>query len=249
MRYGEPHRHLFECGSTNDYAVGWALDPDDPAPDGALVTASHQTKGRGRRGRSWDSGVDENILMSVVMRSEGTSEFVWQIAFVCALAVMDTLRELSIDSRIKWPNDILINGCKAAGVLVECPKDVQPTSWLAIAGIGINVNRTVFNDAETYPLPPTSLTLETGRAFDIPNLSGALIHSLERRELQRRNGGWGDITHDVRSRLAIGTAVRRGETCGVLHDIGSDGAAIVRLQEGTFERWRSVDEEVRPNSV
>jgi len=249
MSYGNPSRHLEECESTNDLASEWAQDPSDPAPDGALVTADTQTKGRGRRGRSWDSGAGDNVIMSLVLRDTNPSQTQWQIGFVCALAVTDALRSHGIEGQIKWPNDVLIDGRKVAGILVEVPVQSRDFGWIAIAGIGVNVNRAGFADAAQYPVPPTSIFLEAGVSISPRELADEIAHCIEVWEKERRLGNWTAILDEVRARLAVGVALTRGGSTGVLQDIGAEGQAIVQLNPGTFAEWRTVDYEAGLNSV
>jgi biotin-(acetyl-CoA carboxylase) ligase len=111
-------RHYTDCDSTNDLARTWACDSNDPAPYGAIVTADFQTKGRGRRGRTWRAAAGESILMSVVWDvPEGAP--VSRLGLVAAVAVRDALAAVADDVKIKWPNDVLVGGGKAAGILVE----------------------------------------------------------------------------------------------------------------------------------
>jgi len=119
ITFGTPRCHVTQCGSTNDLARAWARDTDDPAPSGALVTADFQTRGRGQRGRQWQAGWEQSALMSFVYRLPAAVQ-AGQLGLVVALAVADALASLTdLDPRLKWPNDILLNGRKVAGILVE----------------------------------------------------------------------------------------------------------------------------------
>jgi len=249
MTYGKPYRRLEECESTNDIAAQWAVDAADPAVDGALVTADLQTKGRGRRGRSWDSGSGDNVIMSMVLRDKTAADTVWQIGFVCALAISDALLEHGVDARIKWPNDVLIDGKKVAGVLVEVPVQSRDDGWIAIAGVGVNVNRAGFTDAAQFLMPPTSLFLETGSTISPGELADQIAHFVESWEKRRRNGEWLAIVEEVRARLAVGVPLTRGGVTGLLRDIGAEGQAVVELNCGTFSQWHTVDYEAGSNSV
>ena len=117
--FGQPRRHVAECDSTNDLARAWATDAADPAPHGALVTADFQTRGRGRRGRQWDAAPGESALMSFVLRPHIPLADAWHLGFLAALATSDALRAMGLHAQIKWPNDVLLQGAKVAGVLVE----------------------------------------------------------------------------------------------------------------------------------
>ena len=161
--FGTPHRHVAQCGSTNVLARDWARDPDDPAPSGALVTADFQTRGRGQRGHQWQAGWGQSALMSFVYRPPQGAE-AGQLGLVVALAVADALASLDgLDPRLKWPNDILLDGRKVAGILVEISPAAYPGGAAAVLGVGVNVNQERFVGAEEFVYPPISLRLVTGR--------------------------------------------------------------------------------------
>lgn len=121
---GSPRLHLRETNSTNDRARQLA---DAGAPHGALVTAREQTAGRGRWGRTWIGPPGRALLMSLLLR-----EFDPLLPLRAGLAVADVA---GAGALVKWPNDVLVDGRKVAGVLVEA----RPQAGWAIAGIGLNV--------------------------------------------------------------------------------------------------------------
>jgi BirA family transcriptional regulator, biotin operon repressor / biotin---[acetyl-CoA-carboxylase] ligase len=121
---GRPRQHLREVGSTNDRARELAAAG---APHGTLVTATEQTAGRGRQGRSWAGAPGRALLMSVVLREHDAL-----LSLRAGLAVADVSGPLA---RVKWPNDVLVDGRKVAGVLVEA----RPQEGWAVLGIGVNV--------------------------------------------------------------------------------------------------------------
>jgi BirA family transcriptional regulator, biotin operon repressor / biotin---[acetyl-CoA-carboxylase] ligase len=124
MSLGRPRLHLRETDSTNNRARELA---GRGAPHGSLVTASVQTAGRGRQGRSWSAPAGRALLCSVLIREPPRL-----LPLVAGLAVVDVVGE---DARLKWPNDVLIGGRKLAGILVEG----RPAERWAVTGIGINV--------------------------------------------------------------------------------------------------------------
>ncbi|HWH94772.1 MAG TPA: biotin--[acetyl-CoA-carboxylase] ligase [Baekduia sp.] len=121
---GTPRLHLREIGSTNDRARELALAG---APHGALVTAAAQTAGRGRQGRAWTTQPGAAVTMSLVLREPPAL-----VPLIAAVAVAETCGP---DARIKWPNDVLVDGRKVAGILAEG----RPHEGWAILGIGVNV--------------------------------------------------------------------------------------------------------------
>ena len=108
---------LDETGSTNEDAAAAARDG---APEGTLIWARRQTSGRGRRGRMWISP-EGNLHISIVLRPNVPPSRAGEIAFVAALAVAEACAALArgADVRCKWPNDVLVDGRKAAGLLIE----------------------------------------------------------------------------------------------------------------------------------
>lgn len=242
-----PHCHVAECASTNDLARAWATDPHAPAPDGAWVTAERQTQGRGQRGRRWDAAPGESVLMSVVLRPALSPAERGQMAFVAALSVADVLDEYGVAPALKWPNDVLVGDKKMAGVLIETvpgPGD----AGIVIAGIGVNVNQTVFPGEEAYWPPPVSLRQATGQAQAVPEVARRIADALRRRTAQRQADGWPPVLEAYRARLAQGTPLRRGAAQAELVDVAEDGSARVRLPDGTFAQWVSVGVEEGANS-
>jgi BirA family transcriptional regulator, biotin operon repressor / biotin---[acetyl-CoA-carboxylase] ligase len=121
---GRPRLHLRVTTSTNDRARELA---QAGAPHGTLVTATEQTAGRGRQGRTWSAPAGRALLMSIVLRETPAL-----LPLAAALAVADVAGS---DARVKWPNDVLVDGRKVAGILAEAR--VQE-GW-AVVGIGLNV--------------------------------------------------------------------------------------------------------------
>ena len=127
---------LESCGSTNDEAKARARAG---APEGTLVWARRQTAGRGRRGRSWESD-GGNLYCSLIVRPATDSAAAAQLSFVAALAVAEAVADqIAGAPRLKWPNDVLVEGAKIAGILLEAePGSTGRPDWLVV-GTGINV--------------------------------------------------------------------------------------------------------------
>ncbi len=136
MSFGIPCRWLAETASTNDIARDWALAG---APDGAVVLAGRQTQGRGRRERTWESPAGMGLYASFILRPGWPVEQASHLAVLAGMAAYGVLEAAGVPClRVKWPNDILANGRKLAGVLVE-PRVGGERIEFAVAGIGINV--------------------------------------------------------------------------------------------------------------
>lgn len=170
MRFGDPLIELPEVGSTNAHAA--ALVAQGAVTHGAVVLAHAQTDGQGQRGRSWRSTPGLDLTFSVVCRPAGLrADRQFGLGKVAALAVHDAVRELvKADVRIKWPNDILIEGRKVAGILIRNELAGERVST-SIVGVGLNVNSMDLPD----DLAATSLRLQTGWQHDRMAVLRALL--------------------------------------------------------------------------
>jgi BirA family biotin operon repressor/biotin-[acetyl-CoA-carboxylase] ligase len=172
-RLGTPRLHLRATGSTNDRARELAAAG---APHGTIVTAAEQSAGRGRQGRRWSAPAGRALLASVVLREPPEL-----LPLVAAVAVADAvaaaLPARSAAVAIKWPNDVLLDGRKVAGILAES----RPQERWAVLGVGLNVAV----DLADLPqeLPATAATMGLGTADVEPVLAG-LLAALERRLAQ-----------------------------------------------------------------
>jgi BirA family transcriptional regulator, biotin operon repressor / biotin---[acetyl-CoA-carboxylase] ligase len=189
---GSVLRHYAVADSTNRLARMWASISADPsrlspvdsikssvAPNGAVVLADHQTSGRGRLGRTWESSSGQNLLMTAIIRAKGTllSDHVARgmLPLATSLAVAATISHFvpGNEVAIKWPNDVLLGGRKCSGILVEANVDD-----VFLIGIGLNVNESRFS--EEVGMLATSLLLHTGHRFDRKNVFQILMEQLNK---------------------------------------------------------------------
>jgi BirA family biotin operon repressor/biotin-[acetyl-CoA-carboxylase] ligase len=208
---GRPRLHLRETGSTNERARELAVAG---APHGTLVTAGVQTAGRGRQGRRWEAPPGTALLCSLVIRRHDDL-----LSLRAGLAVADVA---GAEALVKWPNDVLLDGRKVAGVLVEG----RPQDGWAVVGIGVNVavDVTALGDgarmgAGTLGRPPSAVE---------PALED-LLAALE---------GWleapaADVLEALRARDALlGRTVSWAGESGVADGIDPAGALRVRRADG-----------------
>ena len=146
-----------ELASTNDTA--WELIEADPAlPDGTVVTTEYQTHGKGRMGAEWHSTRGAALALSVVLKTHVPPDKQAYVTAMASLALANMLQQfVYLPAEIKWPNDIIIRGRKAAGVLVEARSN-QPDTY--VLGIGMNVNQLRSDFPEELRGTATSLRLE-----------------------------------------------------------------------------------------
>ncbi len=161
--------------STNDIAWQYA---SNAANNGLCVLAESQSKGRGRRGHVWYSEPGQSILMSVLLLNPSMDAN--RLTLITAIAVAEAVDAFAnVPARIKWPNDILIDGKKLAGILVE--KKTAGSQHHYVVGIGVNCNqpKDAFDGCELH-LPATSLRMETEKEINRNALVAEILASLEK---------------------------------------------------------------------
>jgi BirA family biotin operon repressor/biotin-[acetyl-CoA-carboxylase] ligase len=161
------YRYFDTIGSTNDEALAWA---SQGAPDFALVFADEQTSGRGRMDRKWFTPPGSALALSLVLRpTEAERAHPSQTTGLLALALTESLSKLGLSPQIKWPNDVLLNGKKVAGILVE-------SSWMGeslealILGMGANVQKESVPTSDNLLFPATSIETELGHPIERDSL-------------------------------------------------------------------------------
>jgi len=219
--------------STNDIASEKAAKKT--TNEGTLIYTDHQISGRGQRGNSWESREGKNLTFSVIFRPgflEISSHFFLNV-FV-SLAIYDFLSTyVPKGIKIKWPNDILCNDRKIAGILIE--NSIRGTSFThAIAGIGLNVNQNAFITENAV-----SLSQICNREFDINNLLLLLCEHLEHRYKQLEGSGLEKLEKDYISRLyrinEVHTFKAEKTFRGKIRGIDETGRLIVETDEGLRE--------------
>ena len=150
---------------------------ENGAAHGTLVVAEQQTAGRGRRGRGWESPAEAGIYMSLLLRPEFLPNKAPMLTIVMAYSVATALREQTgLDFRIKWPNDIVLNGKKVVGILTEMSTEIEYINHVVI-GVGINVNTEAF--PEEICATATSIRRESGKTWRRAELIAAILRQFE----------------------------------------------------------------------
>ncbi|MCH5226949.1 MAG: biotin--[acetyl-CoA-carboxylase] ligase [Muribaculaceae bacterium] len=165
------------CLDTVDSTNTWVAQHEKELPSFALVMCEHQTTGRGQKGNKWESEPGKNITASLIFHPDkfkANAQFL--ISEAIAIAIVDFLKAMNVEAKVKWPNDIYVGDRKICGILVENVVIGQEISR-SIAGFGININQTCFlSDAPN----PVSLCQLTGREYDIFEMVEVLSGYLER---------------------------------------------------------------------
>lgn len=232
---GKEIKYFKETESTNIIAHKIAASVNE----GTLVIAESQTAGRGRLGRKWISP-EGGIWLSIILKPRIQPLHAPQITFLAGVSVARTIRSLGLPAKIKWPNDILINGKKVCGVLTEIRAEADLIDYLII-GIGIDANV----DTESFPDDirdsSTSLKKEKGEKIDRAGFVRKLLEEFDELYLKFQKEGFKPILEEWRNMSAtIGEWVKittqahtiYGEATGV----DNEGALILETAEGHLEK-------------
>lgn len=217
---GSPRTHVAECASTQ-------LLLADDAPNGAIATADHQTAGRGRLGRRWEEAPGTSVLVSILLRPPAERPAP-ELSLVAAVAAAEAVEEAAgVTATVKWPNDVLVAGRKAAGMLAEL------RAGAVVLGIGVNVNQTEAQLPREAKVPPTSLRIETGREHDRERVLATLLARLDGAYAGWVRNGLGPLLPELRRRDALlGRELRAGGVSGAGAGIDECGRLLVRTAAG-----------------
>lgn len=200
------------------------------APEGLVVVADRQDAGRGRRGRTWTAPPGSSLLVSVLLRPRLDADRAQLATMTGALAMVEAVERVAgFAPGLKWPNDLVVDGRKLAGVLAEADVSAAGEVRAVVVGIGVNVQWDEFPDE--LATVATSCNLEAGRPVDRGELLSAFLDALERRLAEPDR-----VVDDYRARLAtLGRAVRvdLGERVveGTATDIDGHGHLVVRTAD------------------
>lgn len=237
---GRKIRHYYQLESTNDTAAALGQQEE---PEGAVVIAEEQTRGRGRLGRSWFSEKGSGIYLSVLLRPEMRPRSAPMLSLLTAVAVSQAIENVSgLQTDIKWPNDVLLGGRKCGGILIEMNADLDHIKY-AVVGVGFNINQTAFPDE--LKEKATSLYLEAGRRFSRVEWVAHFLSCLEHGYRKLSSNQTAAILAEWcrRSSFQSGkqVSVEWGSQAlqGITAGLTSEGALRVRLDDGTLREIAS----------
>ncbi len=225
---------LDETESTNDEAKARAVAG---AADGTVVWARRQRAGRGRQGRVWISPPG-NLYFSVVLRPVCEVRAIAQLSFVAALAAADLVDHmLPGRARCKWPNDILVDGGKLAGILLESAlRPAGRVDWVVL-GIGVNL---AHHPGLGAPRPSTSLAAAGAAPLAPADALSCILAALARRRQDWQDRGFAEIrsawlarAHGLGERITVANGDMRHT--GVFDGLDAEGA-LVLMEEGAARR-------------
>lgn len=239
---GHPVVFREKIDSTNNEAKRLA---EAGAEQGTLVIAEEQGAGKGRRGRSWSSPRGTGVWMTVILKPEFPPSQASMLTLVAAMAVEEGIRKATgLETGIKWPNDIVVNGKKVCGILTEMSTELDYINYVVI-GIGINVNVEEF--PEEISNTATSLYLETGKKISRAPIIVEIWKAFEQfYGLFVKNADLSLVKNAYEERLLnLGKEVcvlaPKGEWRGISKGIDSMGRLLVEPLEGANREVKAID--------
>jgi BirA family biotin operon repressor/biotin-[acetyl-CoA-carboxylase] ligase len=220
-----------EIGSTNDAALELARGGE---PEGTVVMTDYQRGGRGRRGHTWSSPPERDVLMSLVLRPGSDARDALPVTLVAALSIAVVLSKLlDVDAGVKWPNDVVCAQGKLAGILAESTSSSSGLSHLVV-GIGINVNVR----AEEFPAelhyPAASCRTLTAQDWDRADIAADVLGTIEAYYDRMLRDGFGPLRSAYEARLIhldrdVAFEQRGARAYGVVRGVAEDGALRVDM--------------------
>ncbi len=225
---------FWSIGTTNDFAY---LRATQDEPEGALVIAEKQERGRGRKARTWDSQFGKGLWFSIILRPDLPSNKSGLIPYLAGVSVAQAVEKIiGLRPDLKWPNDLLLNGKKFCGILSDVQFDNGNIAFI-ILGIGVNVNHNPAEwSAEVNDLA-TSLRIESNRRIDRAEMLAEILACLERNYEKFKADGMGEILNQWKQRCPtfkknITVLQEKQKLTGLFFDLDEEGCLVLKANDG-----------------
>lgn len=238
--------HFDELDSTNSYAKKVA---DTLEGEGHVVITEKQISGRGRMGRQWSSQNNNGIWMSIILKPKVSIFEVSKITQVAAAAVNLAFADLGVDTKIKWPNDLIINDKKVCGILTEMNSEINVINHVVV-GIGINVNNAKDDFPDELKNIATSIKIETSKELKRNVLVAEILNNFENLYIELNNNDFSkSLDICKKNSYVIGKEINLIKNQEVKEakaiDINNDGELVVKYKNGETEKIISGEISVR----
>lgn len=202
---------------------------------GTVVLAEKQTSGKGRKDRVWYSAPDSNLTFSILLtKDKFLSSNSSLINFAASLSVVFSIENLfQLKTELKWPNDVLLDGKKTSGILIESSSHGNKIDRFVV-GIGVNVNQPSFQG--TFNYPPTSIRNELGRNVERERLLAEILNNFELL-LDRIKNNKSEVIADWKAKCKmigekISVIENESEKFGIFYDIDEEGFLLLKTRDG-----------------
>lgn len=245
----ENFRYFQSIGSTNQIATEWL---HDGAPDRAVVFADHQSAGRGRLDRRWVTKPDSAIAVSIILRPEpGEKKQIAQFSPLAGVALAETLQEhYDITAEIKWPNDLLIQKKKVAGILTESVWDADNPTGIVV-GVGVNIFQGSLPANTELQFPATWLQFHCEKPIDRYTFLGQFLNSFFNWRAylgsQIFMNRWQELLAFRGENVYIKGNDGSTRCEGILTGINANGDLSIKTKSGNIEFISAGDVHLRPS--
>ena len=230
---------LETVSSTMDEAFRLGMEN---CPEGTVVCAEAQSKGRGRLGRAWTSPKGKGLYFSFVLRPHLPLNQLAQLTLMSAVAVAEAIENISdLKPLIKWPNDILLDNHKLAGILTELRAESDQVKFVVV-GIGLNINTSLHH----MPSGSSSLKAAAGSGFERTEVFRAILRSIEKWYIKLTHHEFALVMDEWKKRSAtLNKRVRITDSAGMIEgqaiDLDEDGALLIRKDNGLIVKKSAGD--------
>jgi len=234
MKFLDPEWHD-KLSSTNTILMDWLKD-GVAIPQGFVLATVEQTAGRGRYNRHWISQAGQDLTFSFLLYTRHDISEMASLPMAVALGTASALDTFGMETKTKWPNDLLIRENKIGGILCQNSNVKYAHESAVIVGIGINVNM-MESEANSIEKPATSLRIETGRTYPVKDVLNIILEMLPHWIDRWEDGSFPSIREDWIARCCyMGERITVGEgkdlKSGILEDFGNKGQIIIRGDDG-----------------
>ena len=235
--------HFETIDSTNDYAKKVASQ----VSEGTVIISEEQTKGKGRMGRQWNSKSKEGIWMSIILKPKMIPQNAPFITLIAGASIAKALNDLGVETTIKWPNDIIINNKKIAGILTELSAEIERINYIVL-GIGINVKTMEFS--QEISEIATSLYKE-GHKISRVDIVRNILEKFEKLYLKYINEGSKEETlnrcRDYSAIIGKDVYLIKGEEKELVRclDMNQEGNLVVRTKDNIIKEIMSGEVSIR----
>ena len=222
----------------NVKSVGSTMEEVKKFDNNTLLIADEQTNGRGKGGRDWDAKMSNNIYMSLIIDAANERLDYSQLSFLTSIAIRENIEsfdDMNNEILSKWPNDILVNGKKCVGILLEYDLMFQRL----VIGVGVNVD--YYPENTTSLFEPTSLNKE-GITVDKSKFVNKFLEKFDELLLIWKEEGFTEIRNRwLEKAYGLGDTIYVGNVNGIFEDINYDGTLVLRLEDGELLEFYSGD--------
>jgi len=241
------YRYLESTGSTNADGLAWLAEG---APDGAFIFADYQSAGRGRSERKWVTNPESSIAVSIILRlNQSEKERIQLFSALAGVALALTLRNTyEIPAMIKWPNDVLINNQKTAGILAEADWEDQNLKGIVI-GVGINIMPSAIPPPNAIQFPATCVQNHTTRQVDRFQILGSFLQNFFQLRKEISNPTFLNQWENLLAFRNETVYIKENDVTifiGTLSGIESNGDLRLISKEGMIKKFTAGDVHLRP---